>query len=263
MKLPHLVRQIGKRVVQATPILRRHILTSTDYRMLGSAEDARNAQASSPGWLASRTVARQERAYRNLISAMRRGEPRLDFAVAAEAVAATGLVKPSLIEIGCGSGYYSEVFATLLPNGLNYTGIDYSEAMISRARAQYPAGQFDVADATRLPYADARFDIAFNGVSLMHIVDYAAAIREAARVASRYCVLHTVPVFDDHRTTYLRKYAYGAPVVEIVFGRDELMSLCEQAGLHLQRTWPCIPYDVADVTGHRSTTETYLLSKKL
>jgi SAM-dependent methyltransferase len=262
MKLPRRVRQIAKRVVLATPILRRHILTSTDYRVLGSAEEARNAQASSPGWLAARTVARQERAYRGLIAAMRRGEPRLDFSVAAEAVAATGLSKPSLVEIGCGSGYYSEVFATLLPGGVAYTGIDYSQAMIARARAQYPAGRFEVADATRLPHPDARFDIAFNGVSLMHIVDYPAAIGEAARVASRYCILHTVPVFDDHRTTYLRKYAYGAPVVEVVFNRDELTLLCERSGLHLERTWPCIPYDVADVAGHHSTTETYLFSRK-
>jgi SAM-dependent methyltransferase len=263
MRLRHLVRQIGKRVVQATPILRRHILTSTDYKVLGGAGDARETQESSPGWLASRTVARQERAYRNLIAAMKRGEPRLDFKVAAEAVAATGLVRPSLIEIGCGSGYYSDVFATLLPGGVAYTGIDYSAAMIGRARAQYPAVQFEVADAAQLPYPDAHFDIAFNGVSLMHIVDYAAAIREASRVASRFCILHTVPVFDDYGTTYLRKYAYGAPVVEIVFGRAELMSLCEKAGLQLEWTWPCIPYDVAGITGHRSTTETYLFSKEV
>lgn len=262
MKLPRLVKQIGKRVVQATPLLRRHILTSTDYEVLGGVEDARQAQASSLGWLASRTVARQERAYRNLIAAMKRGEPRLDFTVAAEAVAATGLVKPSLLEIGCGSGYYSDVFATLLPGGVTYTGVDYSTAMIDRARAQYPAVQFEVADATRLPYGDARFDIAFNGVSLMHIVDYAAAIREMARVASRYCILHTVPVFDDHGTTWLRKYAYGAPVVEIVFGRAELMMLCKESGLQLERTWPCIPYDVSGITGHHSTTETYLFSKR-
>jgi SAM-dependent methyltransferase len=262
MKLPRLVKQIGKHVVQATPILRRHILTSTDYKLLGGADEAREAQASWSGWLASRTVARQERAYCTLIAAMKRGESRLDFTVAADAVAATGLAKPSLIEIGCGSGYYSEVFTTLLPAGVTYTGIDYSAAMIERARAQYPAVEFEVADATRLPYPDARFDIAFNGVSLMHIVDYGAAIREMARVASRCCILHTVPVFDNHRTTWLRKYAYGAPVVEIVFGRDELMSLCEQSGLRLERTWPCIPYDVSGVTGHRSTTETYLLSKR-
>ena len=62
----------------------------------------------------------------------------------------------------------------------------------------------------------------------MHIVDYQAAIREAARVAARYCIFHSVPVFDDHPTTFLSKYAYGAPVVEVVFGEAELMKLCQR-----------------------------------
>jgi SAM-dependent methyltransferase len=258
MKLTRIARQIGKRVVNAAPILRRHILTSTDYRVLSGIEEARSVTASSTGWLAARTVTRQERAYQGLIAAMKRGEPRLDFKVAAEAIAATGIAHPRVIEVGCGSGYYSEVLATLLPDTINYTGIDYSEAMIARARAHYPSTAFEVADATRLPYANAAFDIVFNGVSLMHIIDYQATIREAARVAAHYCVFHTVPVFDDYRTTFLRKYAYGAPVVEIIFGKQELMSLCHHSGLRLEREWPCIPYDVSEVTGHHSTTETYL-----
>jgi SAM-dependent methyltransferase len=261
MKLPRIVRQVGKRVVKAMPILRRHILTSTDYRLLGGLEQARSAAASSAGWFTARTVLRQERAYRRLIADMKRGEPRLDFKVAAAAIDATGITHPSVLEVGCGSGYYSEVLATLLPDRIRYTGIDYSEAMIARARAHYPSTAFEVADATRLSYADRAFDIVFNGVSLMHIIDYQAAIREAARVAAHYCVFHTVPVFDDYRTTFLTKYAYGAPVVEIVFGKPELMSLCRAAGLRLEREWPCIPYDVREVVGHHSTTETYLFSR--
>src|SRR5205085_7897990 len=127
----------------------------------------------------TRTVMRQDRSYQGLIAAMKRGEPRLDFRVAAEAVGATGIVNPRVLEVGCGSGYYSEVFATLLPGGVRYTGIDYSDAMIARARARSPSTAFEVADASRLPYADNAFDIVFNGVSLMHIIDYPAAIREA------------------------------------------------------------------------------------
>jgi SAM-dependent methyltransferase len=260
MKLPGIVRQIGKRLVKATPILRRHILTSSDYRVLGGQEDARAITASSGGWLAARTVARQERAYHGLITAMKRGEPRLDFKVAAEAIGATGIAHPRVLEVGCGSGYYSEVFSTLLHGDVRYAGVDYSDAMIARARVQYPATAFEVADATRLPYADGAFDIVFNGVSLMHIVEYQAAIREAARVAAQYCVFHTVPVFFDFRTTFLRKYAYGAPVVEIIFGKEELMSLCHSCGLRLEREWACIAYDMSEVTGHYSTTETYLFS---
>jgi SAM-dependent methyltransferase len=260
MKLSRLVRRIGKRVVTATPILRRHILTSTDYKVLDGIDEARRAAASSEGWLAARTVARQERAYLALIGDMRNGEPRLDFTVAAEAVAATNISNPRLLEIGCGSGYYSEILTTLLPGGVRYTGIDYSEAMIARAREHYPAVAFEVADATKLPYADQAFDIAFNGVSLMHIIDYHAAIREAARVA-RFCIFHSVPVFENYRTTYLSKYAYGAPVVEVVFGKQELMSLCSDAGLRLMREWPGISYDVHSVTGHHSSAATYLFAR--
>jgi SAM-dependent methyltransferase len=261
MKLPRIIRRVGKRVVQATPMLRRHILASSDYHVFNGIEEARSAMAATSGWSAARTVKRQERAYQSLLADAKRGEPRLDFEVATQAVAATGIVYPRVLEVGCGSGYYSDVFATLLSGGVQYTGIDYSDAMIARARARYPSTAFDTGDATKLPYADGAFDIVFNGVSLLHILDYQAAVREAARVTSRYCILHTVPV-HQHRTTFLRKYAYGAPVVEIIFDKRELMLLCQNAGLHLEREWPCIPYDVYEATGYHSTTETYLLSRR-
>src|SRR5947209_6309124 len=111
MILPRTVRQIGKHVIGAIPIIRRQFLTSTDYRVLSGAEEARKATAGLNGWFAARTMERQERAYLNLIEAMKRGEPRLDFTVAAEAVAATGIANPTLLEVGCGSGYYLEVLA--------------------------------------------------------------------------------------------------------------------------------------------------------
>jgi hypothetical protein len=54
MNVRHLVRQIGKRLVKATPVLRRHILPSSDYRVLGGIEEARVAASSSGGWFAAR-----------------------------------------------------------------------------------------------------------------------------------------------------------------------------------------------------------------
>jgi len=261
MKLPPLPRKIASRIIRSIPLLRRQILVSTDYRVLGGADEARRLAAAGSGWLSGRTARRQDRAYRTLIAQMKSGEPRLDLEIAAEAVVATGIDRPRLIEIGCGSGYYSEVFAQLIPRGVHYTGIDYSAAMIARARERYPAAQFSVGDATDLQYPDSSFDIAFNGVSLMHIIDYEKAIREAARVAARHCIFHSVPVFDEHhRTTFLQKYAYGAPVVEIVFDRREFLAICETAGLRLIRSWPSIPYDVSAITGHPSRSETFLFS---
>jgi SAM-dependent methyltransferase len=261
MKLPGIVRTIGKRVVKATPILRRHIMSSSDHRVLDGIDEARRVADEASGWLSGRTVARQERAYRGLLAEARRGEPRLDLRVAADAVTATRIANPGLLDVGCGSGEYCEVFDILLPGKVRYTGVDYSEAMIARARTRYPAAAFELADATRLPFGDAAFDIVFNGVSLMHIIDYPAAIREAARVAARSCIFHTVPVFEEYMTTFMKKYAYGAPVVEIIFGKNELMSRCRQAGLRFEHAWPGIAYDMVDVTGHHSITETLLFSK--
>lgn len=261
MKPPPLTRKIASRIIRSIPLLRRQILVSTDYRVLDGADEARRLSASATGWLTGRTVRRQERAYRGLIAGMKNGDIRLDLAIAAEAVAETGIDRPRLIEVGCGSGYYSEVFAQLVPHGVQYTGIDYSAAMIARASEQYPAARFAVADATALQYPANSFDIVFNGVSLMHIIDYEAAIREAARLAARHCIFHSVPVFNErHRTVFLQKYAYGAPVVEMVFDRQELMTICEKAGLQLTRVWQSIPYDVSAITGRKSRSETYLFS---
>jgi ubiquinone/menaquinone biosynthesis C-methylase UbiE len=259
--LPKPLRSAAKRIIQSIPWLRRQLLPSTDYRVLSGVEEARALQARSDGWLMARTVARQERAYAQLLSAMRRGTPRLDLDIAARAIAATGLSHPSLLEIGCGSGYYAEVLAALVPGGIRYTGLDYSAAMIERAKARYPMFAYETGDATDLSYPDSAFDIVLNGVSLMHILDYAAAIREAARVADRYCIFHALPVFvDDHPTTYLQKYAYGSAVVEVMFEQAEFLKLCHEAGLALQQQWDCLPYDLVEQTGHRSTTKSFLFS---
>jgi ubiquinone/menaquinone biosynthesis C-methylase UbiE len=259
--LPKPIKTLAKRVILSIPLLRRQLLPSTDYRVLSGAAEARALQARSDGWLMSQTVAKQERAYVQLLSAMHRGDPRLDLKVAAQAIAATGLSNPSLLEIGCGSGYYAEVLATLVPGGVRYTGLDYSTAMIERAKIRYPMFAYEAGDATGLRYPDCAFDIVFNGVSLMHILDYAAAIREAARVTDRYCIFHTLPVFlEDHPTTFLQKYAYGSAVVEVVFDEAEFLKLCHEAGLTLLRQWDCLPYDLLEQTGHRSTTRSFLFS---
>jgi ubiquinone/menaquinone biosynthesis C-methylase UbiE len=263
MRLPKVVRRVGKEIVKASPFLRRNLMSSVDYRVLSGVDEARQLLSSSTGWFAARTVARQARAYRGLIASMKQGQPRIDLKIAAESVAATGMTNPRLLEVGCGSGYYSEVLSAMLPGEIAYCGVDYSPAMIADARRQYPGRMFEVADATRLPYAGRSFDIVFNGVSLMHMVDYQAALRETARVTGSYCVLHGVPVFPDWQTTFLTKYAYGAPVVEVIFGKPELMSLCHDAGLRLIREWPGLDYDPFEVTGHHSRTETYLFAVDL
>jgi ubiquinone/menaquinone biosynthesis C-methylase UbiE len=253
-----LLRRTAGRLLRTIPWVRRQMSISCDYEVVSAAE-ARRRQAR--GWHRPITITRQDRAYQTLLNAMHQGAPRVDLRIAAEAVDRVGLAVPTLLEIGCGSGYYSEILDCLAKSGVVYNGVDYSAAAIKRAVTRYPGGHFTVGDATVLAFPDQSFDIAFNGVSLMHILDYEKAISESARVARKAVIFHSTPVFANHPTTHLHKYAYGAPVVEMVFNRDELIACFGKSGLRLVESWRTIDYDVSAVTGASSHAETFLCEK--
>lgn len=102
----------------------------------------------------------------------------------------------SVLEIGCGEG---RVVRDLTSRGYRVIGVELSATLIGHAVAADPGGAYVRADAARLPFADATFDlvVAFN--SLMDIADMPAAVHEAARVlqsGGRLCVSITHPIAD-------------------------------------------------------------------
>ena len=210
------------------------------------------------GWRDPGVADRQDAAYQALLNDMYAGNVRRDLEVAAQAIARTGLDDPLLLEVGCGSGYYSEILTHLLGHPLRYVGLDYSSAMVTRARQRYRRRCFVEGDATRLPFGDATCDIVFNGAALMHIPDYAAAVAEAARVARRWCVFHTVTIRRDGPTTLLEKKAYGGRTLEVVFNQDELEALFADRTLSIRETFASVDYDLAVVIGEATSTRTYL-----
>jgi ubiquinone/menaquinone biosynthesis C-methylase UbiE len=163
-----------------------------------------------------------------------------------------------ILEVGCGSGYYSENLSYLLGQTIHYIGIDYSAAMVSLARQEYPERPFMLGDATALPFADGTIDIVMNGVSLMHIVHYKAAIAEARRVAQNWCIFHTVPILRDGKTTFLQKRVYGEAAFEVIFNEAELHQLLEQRGLIVRHVLESVPYDLKLVVGEPTVTKTYV-----
>lgn len=139
----------------------------------------------------------------------------------------------TLLEIGCSSGYYSEVLA-IKDVPLQYSGCDYSPAFIEMAKRYYPELDFQVEDATALGYDDASFDIVVSGCCLLHIADYPAAIQEAARVARTHIIFHRTPVLHLRPTTYFTKQAYGVKTIEIHFNEEELVRLFTANGLRVR-----------------------------
>jgi SAM-dependent methyltransferase len=73
-----------------------------------------------------------------------------------------------LLDVACGSGQLSLIAAR---DGVNVTGIDIAENLISRAQARAEAeklpARFEVADAEALPFPDESFDVVVSLIGAM------------------------------------------------------------------------------------------------
>lgn len=130
--------------------------------------------------------------------------------------------KKDVLEIGCSTGYYSEIFKRA---GLNvkYQGCDYSEEFIKQARIKYPETPFKLTDATDLDYGDAEFDIVISGCCILHIIDYNKAISETARVTKEWAIFHRTPIVHLKETSYFKKIGYNLEMLEIIFNEEGLI----------------------------------------
>lgn len=229
---------------------------SRGYRIVSG-----GAPPAEDGWARAEVASAQHAAFRGLLDALRAGDVRRDFRVAADAIGRTGLACPSVLEVGCGSGYYAEALDILLDGALVYHGVDLSPAMIELARASYPEARFALGDGADLPFAESSFDIVMNGVSLMHMPRWRAAIAEAARVTRAFVILHTLPMVRERPTTHLEKQAYGGTVREIILNEGEAMAAAADAGLEEVWRSRSIDYDLAHVLGEPSVPWTILFAK--
>lgn len=82
----------------------------------------------------------------------------------------------TLLDVGCGTGARTVAFG----EGWDVTGVDVSEDMLRRARAR--GLEVVRADAAQLPFGDASFDAAVSTWTHTDVADFAAVVREVARV---------------------------------------------------------------------------------
>jgi len=139
-----------------------------------------------------------------------------------EFIKQTGVAQPQLLDIGCSSGYYYEIFQRA-GLALQYEGCDYSKHFISLAKQRYPDARFKICSAEKLVYPDNSFDIVLHSSCLQYIPNYALAVKEAARVSRRFVIMHRLPILHRQDTTFLLKKGYGVEMLEIWFNEEKLI----------------------------------------
>lgn len=92
----------------------------------------------------------------------------------------------SLLDVGCGTGYFSRRFARL---GLSVTGIDPDSAVLKFARTQGSDVHYMQGNAQELPFSDKAFDYTIAVTSLCFIDEPLLILREMWRVTRHALVL--------------------------------------------------------------------------
>lgn len=181
-------------------------------------------------------IPRQQRALvQQQLQAMYGGTTPKPFQVVADMLAPLLHSEDSVLEIGCASGYYYEALEYLLGREISYTGVDYSDAMISLARDYYPDAAFIAADGAHLPVAGRAFQVVISGCVLLHTANYPHHIAETCRVAEKWIVAHRTPVCRTSATTCSSKMAYGVETIEFRFNEQEFLAHFAQHGFVLKQ----------------------------
>jgi SAM-dependent methyltransferase len=185
------------------------------------------------GWLSIDIPSRQRELVDNELEQLYKGEVIKPFAVLAELLKSRLSANCTVLEIGCSSGYYSEVLEYLLLRTIDYHGVDISSAMIALARSIYPDRHFYVGDGKELPFRDREFNCVISGCVLLHDTAYSDQIKETCRVTEQWLVAHRTPIHRQSPTSCYRKQAYGIDTVELHFNERELLDLFRQGGFIL------------------------------
>lgn len=109
-----------------------------------------------------------------------------------------------VMEVGCGAGRQSRTLKKLRP-GLHVYGCDLSQRAITETQAYKDGVEYEVAEATSLPYDDATFDAVMLFDVLEHVPDVKAVVREIARVLKPGGLFHGfIPIEGQPKTLFYR-----------------------------------------------------------
>jgi ubiquinone/menaquinone biosynthesis C-methylase UbiE len=148
-----------------------------------------------------------------------------------------GLPRGRVLDAGCGTGRLTRV---LIDRGHDVTGVDTSDAMLSRARSLVPQASYHAASFLHLPFPDESFDIVCCGLSLTHVTVLRAAIAELARVLAEgghllISDVHPVAVATGAHAFFRRSDGSRAVVRNELHWHGDYLNAFALAGLHVSR----------------------------
>ncbi|MFC2175060.1 class I SAM-dependent methyltransferase [archaeon] len=132
------------------------------------------------------------------------GMKRMQEALTERAIELLGIESGRVIDIGCGTGYSTQVLAD---EGFDTVGIDPNEEMVKKAHERKllcSVGSFE-----NIPFEDREFDAAVSISSLQWVTDYKQAAKEVSRVLkySSHAVFQFYPETEEDAMKAAKAFA--------------------------------------------------------
>jgi len=124
-------------------------------------------------------------------------------------IAALDLASAKILDVGCGGGGNTSQLLRLGAAIVNLTGIDIFPERLEEAKNIYPNARWVCADARRMDFADAEFDLVTEFTMFATLPDDALCAGIAAEMC-RVCKPGGYLLLVDWRTPKLRDPAYSA-----------------------------------------------------
>jgi len=138
----------------------------------------------------------------------------------------------SVLDAGCGQGFFADFYARAFPRA-RYTGLDVSSRLIAHLRASRPEAEFETAEITTWNAGGRRFDVV-QSIEVLHLLLDDALVATALRNIGRWLtpggvalVTAVLPTVTESRLGYLRFQA-----------RRDFEAMIQQAGLRLDHDDP-------------------------
>lgn len=138
----------------------------------------------------------------------------------------------NLLDIGCTTGYYYEVFNNFNPEKFNYKGCDYNIESIKIAKRYYSNIDFSIEDLTKLSFEDKSYDISFLSGVIEHVPDYKTGLNELCRITDKYIILHRINL-TQNKTFCKQGTQYFVPVIRYTYNIKEFFDILKSNGFEV------------------------------
>jgi ubiquinone/menaquinone biosynthesis C-methylase UbiE len=139
----------------------------------------------------------------------------------------------SFLDCACALGYYYDVLKHRVDHEIEYTGTDFAESAVLRAKARHPSATWKNEDLTALSFADAAFDIILASGVLEHVPAWELALLNITRVSRAYVILHRLPISRTGRFSRGLSQQYGIPTARNSFSFHQVVLLMASANVEI------------------------------